>query len=431
MKQTFLLFPILLWSCADDTVTQIPIIKVKAPAEASAALTTTIPSPPESLEVSLKTLPGQVRRSNLSLAAASRLIVEARGKLKSSGLASNPELEVEFETSRRFHDFMLTAGVSKKYPRTNRLLIEKKVSGILIDAAQAEVRDAERLLVGKARLSLVKVLALRQQKALLEAQEANARKLNEFIKEAADVGEASPLDAGVALLEATRYRNQVRQIEIREALAIAKLKPLLGMKADGKLTVTGTLPSPDMPVMNVTSYRRPDLEAARLRARGATAEAELARSKRLDDIEAGVFAGVGRERDEPGGFEFEQIFGVKFTIPLGENPSALGETMAAEARADRLAIGSMALERTARAEAHAAYAEMKEWQTLAGEIKGRLIPLADSHIKETEKARAKGQVALREVLLAREQKLGLETSHLEAVRDFHLAYAKYLTATAQ
>lgn len=431
MKQTLIFFPILLWSCAENTVTQLPIVKVKAPTVAATALTTTIPSSPESLEVSLKTLPKQIRESNLSLAAARRLVAEARGKLKSSGLASNPELEVEFETSRRFHDFMLTVGVSKKYPRTNRLLIEKRVSQILIDAAQAEVRDAERLLVGKARVSLVKVLALRQQKALLKAQEANARELIEFTREAVDKGEASPLDAGVALLEATKLRNQARQVEIRETLAIAKLKPILGMKPKGELTVKGSLPEPDMPMMNVTSYRRPDLEAARLRARSATTATELARSKRLDDIEAGVFAGVGRERDEPGGFEFEQIFGVKFKIPLGENPSVLGKTIEAEARADRLAIGTMALERLINAESHAAYAEMKEWQTLAGEIKERLIPLADSHIEETETARAKGHVALRDVLLAKEQKLGLETSYLEAVRDFHLAYAKYLTSTAQ
>ena len=74
---------------------------------------------------------------------------------------------------------------------------------------------------------------------------------------------------------------------------------------------------------------------------------------------------------------------------------------------------------------------MKEWQSLAEQIKSRLLPLADEQIKKTEEARAKGQVALREVLLAKEQKLGLETSYLEAVRDFHLAFANYLTATSQ
>jgi cobalt-zinc-cadmium efflux system outer membrane protein len=431
MKRTLLSFPFILWSCADDASTLFPIVQVRPPVEVAAALKTSIPTSPESLAVSLDSLPGQLRENNLSLAAARQLVAEARGKLKGAGLASNPELEVAFETSRRFHDFMLTVGISKKYPRTNRLLIEKRVSQILIQAAQAEVRDAERLLVGQARVALVDILALRQKKALIADQEANARKLTEFIEQAAAKGEASPLDAGVALLEATRLSNQAKQIEIKEFLAITKIKPLLGMKPEGKLTVKGSLPEPKMPMMNVTSYRRPDLEAARLRARSADSAADLARSKRLDDIEAGVFAGAGRERDEPEGFEFEQIFGLRFKIPLGENPGAVGEIIESEARANRLAIGSLALERIANAEAHAAYAEMKEWQSLAEQIKSRLLPLADEQIKKTEEARAKGHVALREVLLAKEQKLGLETSYLEAVRDFHLAFANYLTATSQ
>ncbi len=418
-------------SCADDVLTEVPIVQVRPLEVVETALKTGIPTSPKELEVSLESLPAQVRETNLSLAAARQLMSEARGKLKSSGLASNPEVEVGFETNRRFHDFMLTVGVSKKFPRTNRLLIEKRVSEILIQAAQAEVRDAERLLIGKARLSLVEILALRQKKALISVQEENAMSLSEFTEKAAAKGEASVLDAGVALLEATRLRNQVKQIEIKEVLAIAKLRPLLGMKPDGKITVTGELAEPEMPMMNVTRYRRPDLEAARLRARSASTGADLARSTRVEDIEAGIYAGLGRAEDAPNGFESERVLGFRFKIPLGDNPAAAGNVIASEARAARLAIGSLALEQMANAEAHAAYAEMKEWQALSEQIKSRLLPLADQQIKATEQARANGQAALRDVLLAKEQKLALEMTYLEAVRDFHLAHANYLTATSQ
>ncbi len=431
MKRFLILLPLTLWSCADDALTSLPIIPVRPPAVVETALKTAIPTSPAELEVSLESLPGQVRASNLSLAAARQLVAEARGKLKGAGLASNPELEVGFETNRRFHDFIFTVGLSKKFPRTNRLLIDKRVSQILIQAAQAEVKDAERLLVGKARLVVVEVLALRQKRSLIANQEANATKLTAFLEEAAAKGEASVLDAGVALLDATRLRNQAKKIEIKEVLAIAKLRPLLGMKPEGKLTLTGWLPEPELPMMNVTRFRRPDIEAARLRARSATSVADLARSKRLSDIEAGVYAGVGRTEDEPNGFEAERILGFRFKIPLGDNPATVGDIISSEARADRLAIGSLALEQLANAEVHAAYAEMREWQTLAEQIKSRLLPLADDQIKKTEEARANGQAALREVLLVKEQKLALETSYLEAVRDFHLAYAHYLTATAE
>jgi len=437
MKISLLLFPLFpllllfLWSCADRSSREPPIVKVRPVRPHQAALKATIPQSRDALEVSMSSLPEQVRENNLSLAAARRLVAEARGKLESAGLLNNPDLQVSFQTSQRFENFMLTVGISKEFPRTNRLLLEKRVSAILVEAARAEVRDAERLIVGQAREALVDILALRQRKELLASQEANARKLTEFIAEAAAQGEASPLDAGTALLEATRLSNQVKQVAIREFLAVAKLKPLLGMKPAGTVTVTGSLADPEMPRLNVTTYRRPDLEAARLRSRSAKEATDLAHARKLNDLEAGIFAGVGRELDEPSGFEAESIVGFRLTIPLGENPAALGKVRQSEARADRLALGALALERVANNESHAAYAEMKEWQVLAVQIKSQLLPLADTQIQKTEEAREKGQVALRDVLLAKEQKLALETSYLEAVRDFHLAYARYLTATAQ
>jgi len=408
-----------------------PIVQVRPPDVLETAIKTGIPTSPTELNVSADNLPEQVRKSNLSLVAARQLVAEAQGELKGAGLESNPELEVGFETNQRFHEFMLTVGISKKFPRTNRLFIEKEVSQILIEAAQAEVRDAERLIIGQARLILVEVLALRQKKSLIAYQEENARKLTEFIEQAAVKGEASLLDAGVALLEATRLENRAKQIEIKEILAMAKLRPLLGMEPEGKLIVTGVLTDPQMPMMNVTRVRRPDLEVARLRARSATAATDLARSTRVGDLEAGLYAGLGRSEDAPDGFEREHILGVRFKIPLGDNPRTVGDVIASDAKAARLAIGSLALEQLATAEAHAAYAEMQEWQLLAEQIKTRLLPLADEQIRKTEEARATGQVALREVLLAKEQKLDLQTSYLEAVRDFHLAYANYLTATSQ
>lgn len=431
MKFSLILLPFLAISCSDHQVSQIPIIKVRSLGLTQAALKTSIPRAPEAIELSFENLATKVRQHNLSLAAARKLVAEAEGKLRASGLASNPDLEVEFDMNPDFGDFMLTVGVSRKYPRTNRLFIQKRVSQILVQAAQAEVRDAERVLIGEARIALVELVALRDKKTLLAAQEKNASELTSFIEASAVKGEASPLDAGVALLEEGRLGNLTRQIEIKEQLAEARLKPLLGLKPRGRLTVMATLDDPAMPPMNVTSFRRPDLEAFRLRATSAGAETDLARSKRLEDIEAEIFAGVGREEDAPTGMHSEQMLGFRLKIPIGENPSAAGAEAAAVARHERFQIGASALEEVANSEAHAAYAEMKQWQLLAKQMKDRILPLADSQIEKTQSAYERAEVPLQDVLRAREQKLSLETTYLEAVRDFHLAYAKYLTATAQ
>jgi len=431
MKSFLIVLPFLVISCRDHQISQIPIIKVRALSEPRAALKTSIPRAPEAVEVSFDNLPAKIRQHNLSLAAARKLVAEAEGKLRASGVASNPGLEVEFDMDPDFGDFMLTVGVSQKYPRTNRLLIEKRVSQILIQAAQSEVRDAERILVGEARSALIALIALRDKKILLAAQEKNANELTSLIEASAAKGEASPLDAGVALLEASRLGTLTRQLEIKEQLAEARLKPLLGLKPDGNLTVSASLSEPVMPPMNVTNSRRPDLEAAWLRASSADAETDLARSTRLEDIEAGVFAGVGREEDAPTGTHREQIVGFRLKIPLGENPTAAGVEAAAWARQERLNIGASALARIANSETHAAYAEMKQWQLLAKQMKDQILPLAVAQIQNTKVAYERAEVPLQDVLRAEEQKLSLETAYLEAVRDFHLAHSQYLTATAQ
>lgn len=431
MKSLFFLLTIPLVSCGDYPPAHLPIVAVRPVDNPRTSLTTAFPSSPESLEVSLETLPDAVRHHNLSLAAARKLVTEAEAKLSGSGILGNPELEVEFETNRELGDIMLTVGVSKKFPRTNRLLLEKRVTGILVEAAKAEVRDVERLLIGQAREELIGILALRQESDLIIAQKKNALVLTESIEAAAAVGEASALDAGVALLEGSRLGNLADQVEIRKQLALAQLKPILGMKPEGNLIVTGDLPQPSLPPMNVTSYRRPDLEAARLRATSAGAETDLARATRLDDIEAGIFAGVGTSEHPTTGVEGEQIIGVRFKIPLGDNPLAASREAEANARLARLRLGAESLAHIARSETETAYAEMKQWQLLAGQMKDKILPLAESQIEKTQAAYQRAEVPLRDVLRAREQKLTLETSYLEAVRDFHLAYAKYLTATAR
>ena len=428
MKTFPFLIPLFLVACAEHQVLHPPLVKVRAIDETQTALKT---STPKSLTVDFESLNEQVARYNPSLAGARQLIVEAQGQLNASGFRSRAELEVEFEANPRFRDAMLTVGVSQRFPRTNRLLIERRVSEILVQAAKAEVKNVERVLAGEARRSYVKILAIREHRQLLSEQEATAKKLAEFIKASAVKGEASLLEAGTASLEATRFANQVARVQIEEQLAMAKLKPLLGMSPEGTLTLEGKLAKPEMPPMNVTSYHRPDLTAARLRAQSAMTETDLERARMVDDFEAGVFAGIGREEDAPEGVDDEGIVGVRFKIPLGENYAQRGAIDAARAKSTRLTLSAEALKKKINAESHAAYAEMNQWQKLARQIETELLPLAESQISATKAAYSNGEVPLRDVLRAEEQKLALSKSHLEARRDFHLARVNYLTSTAQ
>lgn len=399
------------------------------PVKAEVQNATSITSTPGNL--TFENLPAKVRAHHPQLTASRKLIAEAQGRLRQSGLRSNPSVEIEFEADRRFHDLIVTVGYSQKFPRTNRLLLEKRASAILVRAAEAEVRDVERQLIGQARLAFTKVLALRQEQILIKAQEQNARQLAEFITSSVEKAEASPLEAGTALLAATRLANRAEQTSIRAQLALAQLKSLLGLTVDTPLTLPASLPETELPPLMVSSIRRPDLQAAQLRAQSATAATDLEKARRTEDIEAGIFAGVGREEDAPHGLESEQIIGFRIKIPLSTHNDNSGNIAAAQARESRLAAQARALSFNIGSEARAYHQEMQQWKALTAQISTKLLPLADAQISKAREAYDRGEIPLQDVLRAQEQRLSLRLAELEAARDFHLARARYLTATAQ
>ena len=415
-------------SCSSQT-TQSPIVPVKPPAK-NVAVELVGADNGDGVALTLSNLRSLVQRNNPNLAAARKLIDAAQGRLQKAGLRSNPTVEVEFETTTNLREPFLTAGISRSFPRTNRLLLEKRVSATLVEAARAEVADAERLLTGEAREQLVEILALREKKTLLGERAKNAQELADFINVAAERGEASLLEAPTAEIEVTRLQTQMEQLQIQIDLSEAKLKPVLGLDPATKLTISGGLPSTKLPPMLVSvPQNRPDLVAARLRAKSAGENISLTQAASLPDYDLGVFAGLGRVEDEPEGGEFEGIVGVRFSMPLGADPKTPGALREAQAERDRLDLTTLALRKSITAEVRSAYGEMAQWQKLAQRIDKDLIPKARENLAQVRAAYQNGQVPLQDVLRAREQELSLKLTILEAGQNFHKARSRYLTAT--
>ena len=125
-----------------------------------------------SVVVTLDSIGGRIRAQNPDLAAARMRIQEAVGRMNQSGRLSNPDLETSFEHNSRFREGKLEIGFSQRFPVTGRLQLEKDVSLTELKASEAEVREVERQLIGKAREGVVKVLATRQRRGLLRERRA-------------------------------------------------------------------------------------------------------------------------------------------------------------------------------------------------------------------------------------------------------------------
>jgi outer membrane protein, heavy metal efflux system len=384
-----------------------------------------------SLVISLPGVADRVRAQNPDLAAARLRINEALGRLRQSGRRANPELETAVEHTPRFREGRIEVGFSQRFPVTNRLQLEKEVSLTRVKAAEAEVRDVERILVSQARQAVVEILSIQQRRTLLREQADLSNELGEILNEAAKRGEASPLDAGQARLEAAAFAVQARQLEAAETRAAGTLKPLLGMLPENSLTVQGRLADPVLPQAEVDPSLRPDFQATRLDAEAAGQDLAIEQARRYDDIEAGLFAAAERSEDAPKGHDTDAIIGLRLKIPLPIWNKNEGAIEAAQATGQRRRLETLALARSIQNEVEAARSEMADWAKLLDELDATLIPLASQQADAAAEALSTGQGDLQSVFRSREKRLQLSTARIDALREFHLAQVRFEAALGQ
>lgn len=380
--------------------------------------------------ITLDGVPAQVRRHNPHLAAARLRIDEAYGRLLGAGRLANPEVGFDLKHDYRFGEGSIGLGFDQKFPVTARLRLEKTVSEKLVTAAALEVRDAERKLIADAQALVVRLLALEQQRALRKQQTELATKLSDFARSRADAGEISALDAVQAQVDSQRLFLEGNKLETERVSVIGQLKPLLGLDADAGLKIAGAMPAIAMPA-KASWERRADYQLARVAEEAASAEIDLARAKKWEDVSAGLFLEGERMEDAPDGLSNSGFFGLRFSLPLplwNKNEGEIAEKTAASQRA---ALETKAIASGITNEAAAARAEMQASARLASETKDKLLPLIVEQTAKLDKAYESGQTDLLTVLRARDQRLQMEAAVLDATRDFHLARIRYEAATGR
>ncbi len=373
--------------------------------------------------LSFESISSRVRNQNPELAAARFRIDEAVGLAKQSGRLSNPTLDTGISHNTRSAEGNVEIGLTQKFPLTHRLKIENEISATEIQAAEAEVKNVERLLIAEARMEFVKILAIRDRNTLLKQQQELATQLTDFISEKTKQGESSPLDAAQAKLSALKLTSQERQLSTEETAALGKLRPLLGIAPQTAVTLSGN-PS-GISVPKSTAIQRPDLAAAKLQLRAAETGIALEHANRREDVELAVFAAGERSEDAPNGLENESIIGFKVSIPLPFWNNNQGNIDAANARRNRKDQEVKALANHIDHEAQTALTEMRQWSALISELNDKLLPLAKEQTDLLEKAYREGQTELKTVLTSREQTLDLLATQIDATREFHLANIRH------
>lgn len=379
-------------------------------------------------EWTLSGVADRVRAHHPGLKAARLAIDEARGRQIGAGRLANPVAGVEMRPESDLDPGYAGFSLEQAFPITKRLQLEKRLGTQGVAAAELEVRDAERRLVAEAQSLAVRLLALDAQQALREEQTALAKKLSDFVKGRVKAGEISPLEAAQAQVDAQRLLLEARKMETERVSLTGQLKPMLGVKPGESLRISGKLPDPKIPEADPLWTQRPDFQLSRAKAEAAETDTALARSKKWQDVNAGVVGGPEWQRT-PSGRDTAGFVGFQFSIPLPIWNRNEGEIAEKVAGAERARLESEALGKRIENEAETARQEMIAHAALARETRQNLLPLVVEQSEALEKAYETGQTDLLSVLRAREQRLELEAAALDAERDFHLARVRHESAT--
>lgn len=382
----------------------------------------------QAVSLSLADIAPRVRDHHPALQAARLAVAEAQGRQLGAGRLSNPTLGFDWRSESRLSPVTGEFSFDQAFPLTRRLSLEKQLTAQGVAAAELEVREVERRLIAEARALAVELLALDQQQRLRQGQEELAGKLADFIRDRADKGELSPLDAAQARLDAQRLRLERRKLDGQRASLLGQLKPRLGLAPDASLQLTGELPSPVLPDA-IPWQQRADYRLAQTQAQAAQTAVELAKARRLQDVSAGIVGGPEQQWQRGTGGQSTGFIGFRISLPLPFWNRNQGEIAEKTATAERARLETEALGRQIAGEADTARREMQAQAELVRETRDQLLPLVLEQTKQLEQAYEAGQTDLLAVLRARDQRLQLEAATLDAVRDFHLARIRYEAAT--
>lgn len=382
----------------------------------------------QAVSLSLADIAPRVRDHHPALQAARLAVAEAQGRQIGAGRLSNPTLGFDWRSESRLSPVTGEFSFDQAFPLTRRLSLEKQLTAQGVAAAELEVREVERRLIAEARALAVELLALDQQQRLRQGQEELAGKLADFIRDRADKGELSPLDAAQARLDAQRLRLERRKLDGQRASLLGQLKPRLGLAPDASLQLTGELPSPALPDA-IPWQQRADYRLAQTQAQAAQTAVELAKARRLQDVSAGIVGGPEQQWHRGTGGQSTGFIGFRISLPLPFWNRNQGEIAEKTATAERARLETEALGRQIAGEADTARREMQAQAELVRETRDQLLPLVLEQTKQLEQAYEAGQTDLLAVLRARDQRLQLEAATLDAVRDFHLARIRYEAAT--
>ena len=255
------------------------------------------------------------------LAAAQRVeAVAAQGVIARAGLYPSVLAGLDFQRNRRNYiglpipgigDSVLTSTTSSwnsglsaswEVDLWGRVRAGARAADADSRAARIELEGARLSLAGQVCRAWFALLEAHQQVRLAEETLASWERSERWARSRFDAGVGPALDLRLTAANTARARASLLEVEQAKDLAARTLEVLLGRYPGGELSAADTFPEIPQPVSAGIPAsllgRRPDLQAARIRAEAAAARSQVARADLFPRLS--LSASGGASSDEPG-----------------------------------------------------------------------------------------------------------------------------------
>jgi cobalt-zinc-cadmium efflux system outer membrane protein len=288
-------------------------------------------------------------------------------------------------------------------------------------AWKARSDDTQRRILRDVSLAFVGALYWERRVALAEENLRISREVARVAMRRHEVGDVGGLDRAVSALAVVRAAGDADRARASLALALSRLKALLGLEASSELVCRGDLRQLRVPGASQPSLDdRPDLLALGAEIRQADAEAEVARAGRVPNLALG--ADYSRE-------EAAHIVQATIAMELPLWDRGQGSAAVAEARRDRLRTELDGARAAASLEVETARAMVQRWNAAVYRFEQEGLETVEEAERFSTASYETGAIPLTELLAVLRELLNAKLDYVDLL--FEAATARVALAASR
>ena len=371
-----------------------------------------------SLEIAIQT----ALRENPKLKAIREKVKVARARVEGIAPLGNPELETEFAGGTGFEQgFELTQTFQLGGQRGH----QRRIATTHLEKADVELAEASRLLTKSVKLTFYELALVQEKLRLAEEIIQHTEQMRDIAQFQFEAGDISVTQANLANIQLQSALREASILAGELHLAQIQLNGLMGISLEKEYTAIDGLPEKilanahqKLTLDNLKTHalaQRTDLKSLQLDAQLTENELQLAKAANIPDLSVGALAQHSTD---------ENIFGVKFTIPLPLFDRNRAKINAAEAQQQVDTVQISDAERQIIREVMSAFLSLNTARKTIAFYEGDSLTLLNENLNLTREAYELGEAELLEIILMQNEFIKTRFAYLEALAGYYKALAQ-------